>query len=115
MNDRHRVFVSYYHDEDQADRDLFESLFSDIHDIMVSESVEIGDIDDTNLSSDRIFQIIREDYLSRFYGDSCSHRCPYMATKIRGLGNRCQHTPYKIQPAFRTFGDIVTKVPQAAR
>ena len=64
MNDRHRVFVSYYHDEDQADRDHFESLFSDIHDIMVSESVEIGDIDDTNLSSDRIFQIIREDYLS---------------------------------------------------
>ena len=64
MSDRHRVFVSYYHDEDQADRDHFESLFSDIHDIMVSESVEIGDIDDTNLSSDRIFQIIREDYLS---------------------------------------------------
>ena len=64
MNDRHRVFVSYYHDEDQADRDHFESLFSGINDIMVSESVEIGDIDDTNLSSDRIFQIIREDYLS---------------------------------------------------
>ena len=64
MSDRHRVFVSYYHRDDQAYRDRFESLFSDIHDIMVSESVEIEDIDDTNLSSKRIFQIIREDYLS---------------------------------------------------
>lgn len=64
MSDRHRVFVSYYHDEDQAYRDRFENLFSDIHGIMVSESVEIDDIDDTNLSSKRIFQIIREDYLS---------------------------------------------------
>ena len=64
MSDRHRVFVSYYHDEDQAYRDHFENRFSDIHDIMVSESVEIGDIDDTEDSSERIFQIIREDYLS---------------------------------------------------
>ena len=63
QNDRHRVFVSYYHDDDQYYRDLFEGLFSDIHDIMVSESVEIGDIDDTRLSTDRIFQIIRDGYL----------------------------------------------------
>ena len=63
INDRHRVFVSYYHTEDQDYRDLFERLFSDIHDIMVSESVEIGDIDDTRLSTDRIRQIIRDDYL----------------------------------------------------
>ena len=65
QNDRHRVFVSYYHTEDQDYRDLFEGLFSDIHDIMVSESVEIGDIDDTRLSTDRIRQIIRDDYLRR--------------------------------------------------
>lgn len=63
MNDRHRVFVSYYHDEDQYYRDWFERMFSDIHDIMISESVEIGDIDDTRLSTDRVFQIIRENYL----------------------------------------------------
>jgi len=62
-NNRHRVFVSYYHDEDQGYRELFEKLFVDIHDIMVSESVEIGDIDDTRLSTDRIHQIIRDDYL----------------------------------------------------
>ena len=64
-NDRHRVFVSYYHTEDQRYRNLFEGLFSDIHDIMVSESVEIGDIDDTRLSTDRIRQIIRDKYLRK--------------------------------------------------
>ena len=63
MSNRHRVFVSYYHDEDQVYRDYFELLFSDIYDIMVSESVEIGDIDDTNLSTERIHQIIRDEYL----------------------------------------------------
>lgn len=62
MNDRHRVFVSYYHVEDQNYRERFEILFADIHDIMVSESVEIGDIDPT-LSTERVRQIIRDQYL----------------------------------------------------
>ena len=47
---RPRVFVSYYHKDDQGYRDHFEQLFSNIHDIMASESVEIGNIDDINLS-----------------------------------------------------------------
>ena len=59
---RHKVFVSYYHTEDQRYRDLFEGLFSDIHDIMVSESVEIGDID-PYLKTDTIRQKIRDEYL----------------------------------------------------
>ena len=62
MSYRHKVFVSYYHSEDQAYRELFEGLFSEIHNIMVSESVEIGDID-PDLSTERIRQIIRDDYL----------------------------------------------------
>ena len=61
-NDRHRVFVSYYHTEDQRYRNLFEGLFSDIHDIMVSESVEIGDID-PYLNTETIRQKIRDEYL----------------------------------------------------
>ena len=60
---RHRVFVSYYHTEDQDYREEFEGLFSDIYDRYVSESVKMGDIDDTTLSTDRIRQIIRDDYL----------------------------------------------------
>ena len=62
VNDRHRVFVSYYHTEDQDYRERFEGLFSDIHDIMVSESVEIGDID-PYLKTDTIRQKIRDEYL----------------------------------------------------
>ena len=61
-NDRHRVFVSYYHRDDQDYRERFELLFSDIHDIMVSESVEIGDID-PYLKPDTIRQKIRDEYL----------------------------------------------------
>ena len=61
-NDRHKVFVSYYHTEDQDYRNLFEGLFSDIHDIMVSESVEIGDID-PYLKTETIRQKIRDEYL----------------------------------------------------
>lgn len=60
---RHRVFVSYYHCEDQGYRDHFERLFSDIYDRYVSESVKMGDIDDTRLSTERIRQIIRDEHL----------------------------------------------------
>ena len=60
---RHKVFVSYHHEKDQRYRNLFENLFSDIHDIMVSKSVEIGDIDPL-LKTETIYQKIRNDYLS---------------------------------------------------
>ena len=63
INDRHKVFVSYYHDDDQDYREYFEKLFSDYYDIMVSNSVQLGDIDDERLSTDRIRQIIRDKYL----------------------------------------------------
>ena len=59
---RHRVFVSYYHKDDQGYRERFEGLFSDIHNIYVSESVKMGDID-PNLNPERIRQKIRDDYL----------------------------------------------------
>jgi hypothetical protein len=62
MNNRHKVFISYHHDNDQAYRNLFEELFSDIFDIMVSKSVQIGDLD-PNLKTDTIRQKIRDEYL----------------------------------------------------
>ena len=34
MTKRHKVFVSYHHDNNQGYRNLFEALFSDIHDII---------------------------------------------------------------------------------
>ena len=62
MSDRHRVFVSYYHRDDQAYRDHFENRFSDFYDIYVSESVKMGDID-PNLKTETILQKIRDEYL----------------------------------------------------
>lgn len=62
MNNRHKVFVSYHHENDQAYRDEFEILFSDIFDIIVSRSVQIGDLD-PQLTTDTIRQRIRDEYL----------------------------------------------------
>ena len=61
-NDRHNVFVSYYHRDDQEYRELFEDMFSDYYDIMVSKSVEIGDID-PYFKTETIRQKIRDEYL----------------------------------------------------
>ena len=62
MNDRHKVFVSYHHENDEVYKDRFEILFSGIFDIMVSRSVQIGDLDPT-LATDTIRRRIREEYL----------------------------------------------------
>lgn len=59
---RHNVFVSYHHQNDQYYREEFEKLFNNIYDVMVSKSVQIGDID-PNLPSERVRQIIRDKYL----------------------------------------------------
>ncbi len=59
---RHKVFVSYHHANDQWYKNKFETIFSNYHNILVSKSVQIGDID-TNLKTDRIRQKIRDEYL----------------------------------------------------
>lgn len=63
MSDRHRVFVSYYHKDDQHYKELFERRFSNTYDIYVSESVKMGSIDDTKLSNEQILQKIRDEHL----------------------------------------------------
>ncbi|MCY4414712.1 MAG: TIR domain-containing protein [Chloroflexi bacterium] len=60
---RHKVFVSYHHQNDQGYRNRFERLFSDVYDIMDSRSVRIGSIPD-GLRIDEISRLIRDDYLS---------------------------------------------------
>lgn len=62
MQPRHKVFVSYHHDNDQAYRDAFERLFADRYDILVSKSVQIGDIA-PNLKVETVRQKIRDEYL----------------------------------------------------
>lgn len=60
---RHKVFVSYHHSNgDQPYRNHFENRFANIHDMMVSKSVQIGDID-PNVATETIRQKIRDEYL----------------------------------------------------
>ena len=57
---RHKVFVSFHHDEDQAYKDLFVLMMGDD---IVDKSVEDGDIDD-RLPTERMRQKIRDDFIA---------------------------------------------------
>ena len=59
---KHKVFVSYHHANDQAYRNAFEALFSQQHGVFLSKSVQIGDIIET-LPTDSIRQKVRDEYL----------------------------------------------------
>ncbi|MCB9475164.1 MAG: TIR domain-containing protein [Candidatus Delongbacteria bacterium] len=61
MSNRHNVFVSYHHALDEAYKMMFER-FRHIFDVLVSGSVEDGDID-SNLPAETIRQKIRDEYL----------------------------------------------------
>lgn len=63
MNNQYKVFVSYYHTEDQHYRERFEELFSDVYGIIVSESVRMEDIDGTEFSTAWTRQSIRDKFL----------------------------------------------------
>ena len=56
---RHKVFISYHHD-DQRYQDLFVRM---MRDDIVDESVGDGDIDDTNLATETIRQYIRDGFI----------------------------------------------------
>ncbi len=62
MSVKHKTFVCYHHDNDQQYFNLFNKLFVDSHDIIISKSVQIGDID-TNTKTEVIRQKIRDEYL----------------------------------------------------
>jgi len=59
MSTRHKVFVSYHHENDQEYRNQFEKICSDV---IVSRSVEEGDID-PNANTEYVRQKIRDEYL----------------------------------------------------
>ena len=57
---RHRVFISYHHDNDQDYKEKFVELFDDYYDIFIDGSVGDGDIDDT-LKTETMRQKIRDE------------------------------------------------------
>ena len=60
MNEKHKLFISYYHNDDEKYRKLFEDWFGDI---FINKSVEPGDIDPDN-STEYIKQLIRDEYIT---------------------------------------------------
>jgi MTH538 TIR-like domain (DUF1863) len=61
LNDtKRKTFISYYHKDDQNSRTKFENIFGDL---IVSKSVEYGDIDSEN-SDEYIKQLIQKEYLA---------------------------------------------------
>ena len=58
----HKVFVSYHHANDQWDRERFEGIFSTYFGIMITKSVQLGNII-PYLPTDTIRQKIRDEYL----------------------------------------------------
>ena len=57
---RHKVFISYYHKEDEYYRNRFEELFGHL---FINKSVKPGDID-TDVSTEYIKRLIQENYIS---------------------------------------------------
>lgn len=57
--EKRKTFVGYYHHDDQYYRERFENLFGDL---VISKSVDDGDIDSDN-SDEYIKQLIQKDYL----------------------------------------------------
>ena len=60
---RHKVFVSYHHENDEQYRSSFERAFADVYNIMDSRSVRIGGIP-SGLNTDEVARRIRDDYLT---------------------------------------------------
>ena len=58
---RHKVFISYHHDEDQEYKNRFvEMMGSNI----IDRSVNVGDIVDSNLPLDEVRRKIRDDFIA---------------------------------------------------
>lgn len=62
LGSRHKVFVSFHHGNDWNYRLAFEELFANTYNVMVSKSVQIGDISE-NISTETVRQKIRDEYL----------------------------------------------------
>lgn len=62
MSNRHNVFISYHHKNDESYKLEFEQLFSGIYDIMETKAVSDGDIN-PDLKTDTIRQKIRDEFI----------------------------------------------------
>ena len=61
---RHKVFISYYHSDDQRYKDCLCDVLNPRYDLFDDYSVRTGDIDDEYMSDERIRIKIRDEYIS---------------------------------------------------
>jgi hypothetical protein len=62
MSNRHNVFISYHHANNEYYKNEFERLFSGVYDILETKAVSDGDID-PYLKTETIRQKIRDDFI----------------------------------------------------
>ncbi len=62
MSNRHNVFISYHHKNDEAYKIEFERLFSGVYDILETKAVSDGDID-PYIKTETIRQKIRDEFI----------------------------------------------------
>ena len=62
MTQRHKVFISFHHANDQFDKDRFVRVYANVFDGFIDRSVHDGDIDDS-LSTETIARKIRDEYI----------------------------------------------------
>lgn len=62
MSNRHNVFISYHHGNDEAYKLEFERLFSGIYDVLETKAVSDGDIN-PYLKTETIRQKIRDEFI----------------------------------------------------
>lgn len=62
MSERHKVFISYHHANDEYYKTIFEQLFHDIYETIITRSVQLGDIDPV-FKTETIRQKIRDEFL----------------------------------------------------
>ncbi|NJK91958.1 MAG: hypothetical protein HC904_09095 [Blastochloris sp.] len=83
---RRKVFVSYYHADDQACRDAFEKAFGHL---FISKSVQ-PENNETDLSTDYVKSLIQDGYISDTTVFDCSYWTEYLWPQTCGLGNFCR-------------------------
>jgi hypothetical protein len=59
---KHKVFISYYHKDDQQYKDYLIEMAKK-YDVFVDWSVAQDEVDDTNKTSERVREIIRDEYI----------------------------------------------------
>ncbi|NKC12080.1 MAG: hypothetical protein GKR94_07715 [Gammaproteobacteria bacterium] len=62
MSNRHNVFISYHHDNDEAYKLKFERLFSGVSNVLETKAVSDGDIDPYS-KTETIRQKIRDEFI----------------------------------------------------